>query len=152
MNTRWQKPVLIAFETPGDYTSIETTQAASWALIEDWPVEDGEALDKALLVCAAVDAGRKSLKTRARPSSPPRSKRGSTSRRNGPVTRRDGGARGANVKFMVRWIDTEESVRIYEKSPVHLSSLLPGDRPSRPPRRGFRRHRLTRRKSGVKNP
>lgn len=50
MNTRWQKPVLIAFETPGDYTSIETTQAASWALIEDWPVEDGEALDKALLV------------------------------------------------------------------------------------------------------
>lgn len=59
MNTRWQKPVLIAFETPGDYTSIETTQAASWALIEDWPIEDGDALDKALLICAAVDAGRK---------------------------------------------------------------------------------------------
>ncbi|MCA2379085.1 DUF982 domain-containing protein [Agrobacterium sp. 22-211-1] len=59
MNTRWQKPVLIAFETPGEYTSIETTQAASWALIEDWPIEDGDALDKALLICAAVDAGRK---------------------------------------------------------------------------------------------
>lgn len=59
MNTRWQKPVLIAFETPGDYTSIETTQAASWAMIEDWPIEDGDALDAALLVCAAVDAGRK---------------------------------------------------------------------------------------------
>lgn len=59
MNTRWQKPVLIAFETPGDYTSIETTQAASWALIEDWPIEDGDALDKALLICAAVDAGKK---------------------------------------------------------------------------------------------
>ncbi|MGV2065425.1 DUF982 domain-containing protein [Agrobacterium sp. 22-226-1] len=59
MNTRWQKPVLIAFETPGDYTSIDTTQAASWALIEDWPIEDGDALDKVLLICAAVDAGRK---------------------------------------------------------------------------------------------
>ncbi|CUX43477.1 hypothetical protein AGR6A_Cc60491 [Agrobacterium sp. NCPPB 925] len=81
MNTRWQKPVLIAFETPGDYTSIETTQAASWALIEDWPIEDGDALDKALLVCAAVDAGKKSRRMRARPSSLPQSRPASTSRR-----------------------------------------------------------------------
>ncbi|MNF08858.1 hypothetical protein D3C80_2093810 [compost metagenome] len=28
-------------------------------MIEDWPIEDGDALDAALLVCAAVDAGRK---------------------------------------------------------------------------------------------
>lgn len=83
MNTRWQKPVLIAFETPGDYTSIETTQAASWALIEDWPIEDGDALDKALLICAAVDAGKKSRRMRARPSSPPQSRPVSTSRPDG---------------------------------------------------------------------
>lgn len=59
MNTPWKQPVLIAFEEPGVYTSIATTQAASWAMIEDWPEEDGEALDYALLVCAAVDTGKK---------------------------------------------------------------------------------------------
>lgn len=59
MNTPWKKPVLVAFEEPGVYTSIETTQAASWAMIEDWPEEDGDALDRALIICAAVDAGKK---------------------------------------------------------------------------------------------
>ncbi len=28
-------------------------------MIEDWPTEDGTFLDKALEICAAVDAGRK---------------------------------------------------------------------------------------------
>ncbi|MDD1500177.1 DUF982 domain-containing protein [Agrobacterium sp. CNPSo 3708] len=59
MNTKWSKPVLVALEEPGNYTSIETTQAASWAMIEDWPVEEGDALDHALLVFAAVGAGKK---------------------------------------------------------------------------------------------
>ncbi|WP_296104260.1 DUF982 domain-containing protein [uncultured Agrobacterium sp.] len=59
MDTKWTKPVLVALEEPGNYTSIETTQAASWAMIEDWPTEDGAALDHALLVCAAVGAGKK---------------------------------------------------------------------------------------------
>lgn len=59
MQTPWKKPVLVALEEPGVYVSIESTQAASWALIEDWPAEDGEMLDRALLVFAAVDAGKK---------------------------------------------------------------------------------------------
>ncbi|MEJ8308741.1 DUF982 domain-containing protein [Agrobacterium larrymoorei] len=59
MHTKWGKPVLVALEEPDNYISIETTQAASWAMIEDWPVEDGDALDQALLVCAAVGAGKK---------------------------------------------------------------------------------------------
>jgi hypothetical protein len=59
LQTPWKKPVLIALEEPGVYVSIESTQAASWALIEDWPEEDGEMLDRALLVFAAVGAGKK---------------------------------------------------------------------------------------------
>ncbi len=59
MHTKWSKPVLVALEELGNYISIETTQAASWAMIEDWPVEDGDALDQALLVCAAVGSGKK---------------------------------------------------------------------------------------------
>ncbi len=59
MQTLWTKPVLVALEEPSVYVSIDSTQAASWALIEDWPEEDGEMLDKALLVFAAVDAGKK---------------------------------------------------------------------------------------------
>ncbi|PVE49837.1 DUF982 domain-containing protein [Rhizobium rhizogenes] len=59
MYTKWSKPVLVALEEPGSYVSIETTQAASWAMIEDWPVEDGDALDQALFVCAAVGSGKK---------------------------------------------------------------------------------------------
>lgn len=51
--------MLVAFEEPGDYTSIDTTQAASWAMIEDWPTEEGEALDRALLIFAAVGSGKK---------------------------------------------------------------------------------------------
>lgn len=56
----WSKPVLIAIEEPGQYVTIDTTQAASWAMIEDWPTEDGPALDKALLICADVMKGKAS--------------------------------------------------------------------------------------------
>jgi hypothetical protein len=55
----WPKPVLLALEEPGQYVTIATTQAASWAMIEDWPTEDGPALDKALLVCADVIKGKR---------------------------------------------------------------------------------------------
>jgi hypothetical protein len=59
MTPRWKSPVFIAFEQDGEMTEIASTQAASWALIEDWPEEDGTALDHALLVFAAVDKGKK---------------------------------------------------------------------------------------------
>ncbi|CAN7494193.1 MULTISPECIES: DUF982 domain-containing protein [Neorhizobium] len=59
MNTPWNKPVVISIGEPPAETAIETTQAAAWAMIEDWPVEDGTALDRALEVCAAVDAGKR---------------------------------------------------------------------------------------------
>jgi hypothetical protein len=58
MQAAWPKPVLLALEEPGQYVSIATTQAASWAMIEDWPIEDGPALDRALLVCADVIKGK----------------------------------------------------------------------------------------------
>ncbi len=55
----WSKPVLLALEEPGEYVTIATTQAASWAMIEDWPTEDGPALDRALLICADVIKGKR---------------------------------------------------------------------------------------------
>jgi hypothetical protein len=60
MDKPWSKPVALALEGPGVYTTISTPQQASWAMIEDWPLEDGTALDRALEVCAEVAAGRKS--------------------------------------------------------------------------------------------
>jgi hypothetical protein len=60
MNKPWSKPVILALEGPGKYTTISTPQEASWAMIEDWPLDDGTALDRALIVCADVAAGRKS--------------------------------------------------------------------------------------------
>jgi hypothetical protein len=59
MNTPWTKPVIISVGEPPAEAVIETTQGAAWAMIEDWPVEDGTALDRALAVCAAVDAGKR---------------------------------------------------------------------------------------------
>lgn len=59
MSERWNKGVTLALEGPGKFTTISTLQQASWALIEDWPTEDGEALDRALLVIEAALKGRK---------------------------------------------------------------------------------------------
>ncbi|RWX79030.1 DUF982 domain-containing protein [Neorhizobium lilium] len=59
MNTPWTQPVVLSLGEPPEETIIETTQGAAWAMIEDWPIEDGTALDRALAICAAVDAGKR---------------------------------------------------------------------------------------------
>jgi len=59
VSERWNKGVTLALEGPGKFTTISTLQQASWALIEDWPTEDGEALDRALLIIEAALKGRK---------------------------------------------------------------------------------------------
>ncbi|MBT9370254.1 DUF982 domain-containing protein [Rhizobium sp. CSW-27] len=58
MSTSWKKPVTLTLGEPPETIVIDTTQAAAWAMIEDWPLDEGPALDHALLVIAAVDAGR----------------------------------------------------------------------------------------------
>lgn len=59
MSPTWTKPVTLALEGPGKFTTIRTLQEATWALIEDWPVEDGPALDRALTVIEAALKGKK---------------------------------------------------------------------------------------------
>ena len=59
MDRAWKKPVTLALENQETFVTIGTTQAASWAMIEDWPTEDGVALDRALEICAAVLDGKK---------------------------------------------------------------------------------------------
>ena len=58
MNTPWSKPVILALEEPGKFTTISTAQEASWAMIEDWPLDEGPALDKALEICGDVSKGK----------------------------------------------------------------------------------------------
>jgi hypothetical protein len=60
MDKPWKNPVSIALEGPETFVTIGTTQAASWALIEDWPTEEGTALDRALTICAEVIKGKRS--------------------------------------------------------------------------------------------
>ncbi|MGO8426010.1 DUF982 domain-containing protein [Rhizobium ruizarguesonis] len=38
---------------------IQTTQAATWALVEDWPTEEGPDLDRDCAVCADVMSGKR---------------------------------------------------------------------------------------------
>jgi hypothetical protein len=59
LSKSWNKGVTLALEGPGKFTTISNLQEASWALIEDWPIEEGDALDKALLVIEAVMNGKK---------------------------------------------------------------------------------------------
>ncbi|MGK6317697.1 DUF982 domain-containing protein [Neorhizobium sp. DT-125] len=54
MQTPWTKPVVIAIGEPPVETTVSTTQSASWALIEDWPAEEGPALTRALAMCVGV--------------------------------------------------------------------------------------------------
>ncbi|MGL3606371.1 DUF982 domain-containing protein [Rhizobium sp. G187] len=59
MRTLWKSPVtLIGIGEDGEDVVVDTTLGASWALIEDWPLEEGPVLDKALAVCAAVSNGK----------------------------------------------------------------------------------------------
>lgn len=60
MSRDWNMGVTLALEGPGQFRTIETMQEASWVLIEDWPLEDGPELDKALIVFEAVLKGKKS--------------------------------------------------------------------------------------------
>ncbi|MBD9373523.1 DUF982 domain-containing protein [Rhizobium sp. ARZ01] len=59
MSSNWNKGVTLALEAPGKFTTISNIQQASWALIEDWPIDDGEALNRALLVIEAAIKGKK---------------------------------------------------------------------------------------------
>lgn len=54
---KWKTGVTLALEGLDKLTTIDSTQAASWAMIEDWPMEDGTALDRALTVCGSVGDG-----------------------------------------------------------------------------------------------
>jgi hypothetical protein len=56
---KWSKAVTIALGDPVEWVVIDTTQAASWAMIEDWPLEEATALDRALTVCADVTSGKR---------------------------------------------------------------------------------------------
>ncbi|TDK38965.1 DUF982 domain-containing protein [Rhizobium deserti] len=60
MSKSWNKGVTLALEGPAQFTTITTIQEASWALIEDWPIEEGEALDRALIVLEDAMKGKKS--------------------------------------------------------------------------------------------
>ena len=59
MSKPWTQPVTLALGEEGEDITIDSTEAASWAMIEDWPTEDGPVLDKALLICMDVVAGKK---------------------------------------------------------------------------------------------
>ena len=59
MSNAWKKPVLISIGEPPVETAIDTVQAASWAMIEDWPLDEGTALDRALLACTGVIEGKR---------------------------------------------------------------------------------------------
>lgn len=58
MEKNWQKSVTLALEGPDTFVTISNTTEASWAMIEDWPLEEGPALDRALDICAAVAEGK----------------------------------------------------------------------------------------------
>ncbi|KQS96718.1 MULTISPECIES: DUF982 domain-containing protein [unclassified Rhizobium] len=59
MDKPWTKSVTLALEGPGKYTTISNTTEASWAMIEDWPLDDAPALDRALDICAQVVEGKR---------------------------------------------------------------------------------------------
>jgi hypothetical protein len=58
MEKPWTKSVTLALEGPGKYVTIANTTEASWAMIEDWPLDDAPALNRALDICAAVVEGK----------------------------------------------------------------------------------------------
>ncbi|WP_438749179.1 DUF982 domain-containing protein [Pararhizobium sp. O133] len=59
MDQPWTRSVTLALEGPGKYVTISNTTEASWAMIEDWPLDDAPALDRALDICAQVVEGKR---------------------------------------------------------------------------------------------
>ena len=56
MRKTWSKPVILhGIGEEGEDVVVDCSLGASWALIEDWPEEEGEQLDKALLVEEAMN-------------------------------------------------------------------------------------------------
>lgn len=58
MEKPWKKSVTLALEGPDTFVTISNTTEASWAMIEDWPLDDAPALNRALDICAAVMEGK----------------------------------------------------------------------------------------------
>jgi Protein of unknown function (DUF982) len=59
MEKPWTKSVTLALEGPGKYVTISNITEASWAMIEDWPLDDAPALNRALDICAAAVEGKR---------------------------------------------------------------------------------------------
>ena len=59
MSKTWSKPVILhGIGEEGEDVVVDCSLGASWALIDDWPEEESEVLDKALLVLGAVAQGK----------------------------------------------------------------------------------------------
>lgn len=58
MEKPWAKSVTIDFGGEAGTVTISNTTQASWALIEDWPLDEAPALDRALDICSQVIEGR----------------------------------------------------------------------------------------------
>ena len=59
MTKTWSKPVILhGIGEEGEDVVVDSSLGASWALIEDWPEEESEVLDKTLLVLGAVAQGK----------------------------------------------------------------------------------------------
>jgi hypothetical protein len=61
MTHSWKTPVVIAIGEPPTETTISTLQAAAWAMIEDWPLDEAPALDAALIACTGAMEGKRKL-------------------------------------------------------------------------------------------
>jgi hypothetical protein len=59
MQRIWGKPVTIALGEPREWVVIHNTHAATLALVEEWPQNEGPALKRACLVCASVLTGKR---------------------------------------------------------------------------------------------
>lgn len=56
---RWEEPVTFETSELGKYWTVTSTAEAARALMERWPVDTGEALEKARETCLAVLEGKK---------------------------------------------------------------------------------------------
>ncbi len=54
---KWSLPVFIKLGGQGQFTSIESALQAANCILDDWPFDEGEAMDNALEVCFAACKG-----------------------------------------------------------------------------------------------